>query len=76
MALLPHPKLTFEYHLTFITAGGAEEKGLWCTTFLLAFTLAKGTSEETTVWATAMIANTNSDNVLLGMDAPSMLWIY
>ena len=53
---------------TLITASGAEEKGFKKTAFLLNFTLAKGTSEETNITATAIIADTDTYDVLLGME--------
>ena len=53
---------------TLITANGAEETGLKKTTFLLYFTLAKGTSEETNITATAIMADTDTYDVLLGME--------
>ena len=53
---------------TFITASGVVEKGLGRTKFLLNFTLARGTSQETTIQSSAIIADTNAYDVILGMD--------
>ena len=53
---------------TFESAGGLEEKCLGRSKELLKFVLACGTSEETMIKATIIIANTNAYDVILGMD--------
>ena len=53
---------------TFITASGVEETGLGRTKYLLTFIIGKGTLQETKVQASAIIADTNAYDVILGMD--------
>ena len=53
---------------SFVTAAGQDTPASGRTRLLLEFTLAKGTSEETTIKSHAMIADTNTYDVLLGMD--------
>lgn len=62
-----HPTL-LEPSRSFIAASRAEEHGIDQTKHLLEFTLAKGTSEETTIKTTALISNPDSYDVLLGME--------
>ena len=53
---------------SFVTAAGQDTPALGRTKLILDFTLAKGTSKETTIKSHAMIADTNTYDVLLGMD--------
>ena len=52
----------------FITATGVGEHGVEKTTLLLSLTLAKGTSKETNIKAPSLISNTDSYDVLPGME--------
>ena len=56
------------YGDSFITAGGHETKSLGRTKLHLKFVLSKGNCEETTIHATALIADTDAYDVILGMD--------
>ena len=53
---------------SFITAGGREDMSLGRSKLALDFVLAKGTSEETLVNTTKLIADTDASDVILGMD--------
>ena len=53
---------------SFITAGGREDMSLGRGKLPLDFVLAKGTSEETLVNTTILIADTEAYDVILGMD--------
>ena len=60
--------LWLEYDDSFITARGAEEVGLGRTRFILNFVLARAIRMEMLIQTTAIIADTEAYDAILGMD--------